>query len=115
MWIMATIVQINQRGSLPKSPFKASDFHQAAKDLAILHAELLLIHPFREGNGRLSRWLANLMCLQAGLPIPDFGFDIPVNDAAHARYLKAVTLGYEKDYRDLTEVFLEALERSAAG
>ena len=54
------------------------------------------------------------MCLQAGLPIPDFGFDIPGNDAAHARYLRAVTQGYEQDYRTLTEVLLEALERSAA-
>lgn len=119
-WPPASRVEANMKRFeetllLPKSPFRASDFHQAAKDLAILHAELLLIHPFREGNGRLSRWLANLMCLQAGLPIPDFGFDIPGNAAAHARYLQALTQGYEQDYRALTEVFLEALERTAAG
>lgn len=29
--------------------------------LAIVHAELILIHPFREGNGRLARLLATLM------------------------------------------------------
>lgn len=51
------------------------------EDLAIIHAEFLLIHPFREGNGRLARWLAELMCLQSGLPLPDFGFDIPGNSA----------------------------------
>ncbi len=34
--------------------------------LAIVHTELILIHPFREGNGRLARLLATLMALQAG-------------------------------------------------
>jgi cell filamentation protein len=99
----------------PKTPFRKSNFCDAADDLAIIHAELLLIHPFREGNGRLARWLADLMCLQAGLPIPKFGFDIPGNDAAHSRYLQAVTKGYEQDYRALADFFLEALERRTAG
>ena len=33
--------------------------------LAITHCELVLIHPYREGNGRTSRLLATLMALQA--------------------------------------------------
>jgi len=28
--------------------------------------ELILIHPFREGNGRIARFLSVLMALQAG-------------------------------------------------
>lgn len=40
--------------------------------LAIVHTELVLIHPFREGNGRLARLFSILMALQAGLPILDF-------------------------------------------
>jgi cell filamentation protein len=99
----------------PKTPFRKSTPREAAEDLAILHAELLLIHPFREGNGRLARWLAELMCLQAGLNRPDYGFDVPGNEAVHARYLEAVTKGYEQDYRALADFFLEALERSTAG
>ena len=35
----------------------------------MVHVELVLIHPFREGNGRLARLLAMLMGLQAGLPM----------------------------------------------
>ena len=42
------------------------------KALAEVHAELVLIHPFREGNGRIARALATLMVLQAGLPPLDF-------------------------------------------
>ena len=41
-----------------------------AKDLvhaiAVTHVELIVIHPFREGNGRLSRLLADVMAVQAG-------------------------------------------------
>jgi len=33
---------------------------------AEVHTELVLIHPFREGNGRCSRILASIMALQAG-------------------------------------------------
>lgn len=33
--------------------------------LAVVHAELILIHPFREGNGRLARLLNALMAAQA--------------------------------------------------
>ena len=40
--------------------------------LAVTHCELVLIHPFREGNGRLSRLLSQLMALQAGLPLLNF-------------------------------------------
>ena len=40
--------------------------------LAVVHVELILIHPFREGNGRLSRLLASVMALQAGWPQLDY-------------------------------------------
>ncbi len=40
--------------------------------IAVVHVELILIHPFREGNGRLSRLLANVMALQAGWPELDY-------------------------------------------
>ena len=34
--------------------------------LAITHCKLVIIHPFREGNGRTSSLLATSMALQAG-------------------------------------------------
>jgi cell filamentation protein len=36
------------------------------KDIAKVHGELLYIHPFREGNGRTARILANLMSRKQG-------------------------------------------------
>ncbi|WP_201286346.1 Fic family protein, partial [Klebsiella pneumoniae] len=39
---------------------------QLIEAIAITHVELILIHPFREGNGRLSRLLADVMAVQGG-------------------------------------------------
>jgi len=47
---------------------------QLVEAIAVVHIELILIHPFREGNGRISRLLANVMALHAGKPELDFSF-----------------------------------------
>ncbi len=47
---------------------------QLIDSIAIVHVEFILIHPFREGNGRLSRLLANVMAQQAGWLELDFTF-----------------------------------------
>ena len=44
-----------------------NDIKKTAKTLATVHVELILIHPFREGNGRVARLLADLMAAQAKL------------------------------------------------
>jgi cell filamentation protein len=94
------------------TPFRSESIDSAVQNLAIVHAELLLIHPFREGNGRLSRWLTDLMCLQAGLPEPDYGFVGKGSKQRQAQYLQGVIKGYSQDYRLLADFFREALERS---
>ena len=55
------------------TPCRIKSTEQQAAALAIVHAEFILIHPFRDGNGRCARLLAMLMGLQAGLPALDFG------------------------------------------
>lgn len=87
---------------------------EVARRLAIVHAELLLIHPFRDGNGRLGRWLADLMALQAGLPAPAYGFVGHGARRQRERYLVAVQQGYLADYDLLADFFREALERALA-
>ncbi len=96
-----------------KTPCRHGDRQRVAEDIAIVHAELLLIHPFREGNGRLARWVADLMSLQAKGPIPDYGFEVRGSRSRSRRYLDAVIQGYERDYADLARFFFEALERGA--
>ena len=83
-----------------------------AQKIAEVHAELLLIHPFREGNGRLARWLAELMSLQAGFPIPDYGFTGKGSKSWQENYLAAVTRGYGQDYTALISFFAETIRRA---
>ena len=45
---------------------------EVVKYLAQSHVEFILIHPFREGNGRLSRLLMNVMAIEAGFGPLDF-------------------------------------------
>ncbi len=82
-----------------------------AEALAIVHVELILIHPFREGNGRLSRLLASVMALQAGWPLPDYA----LWDNRKTDYFAAVQAGMT-DYgpmKDLVKQALRAAARSA--
>jgi cell filamentation protein len=47
-------------------PNKYMDLDMLISDVARVHGELLVVHPFREGNGRTARVLANLMCRKQG-------------------------------------------------
>ncbi len=78
--------------------------------VAAVHAELLLIHPFREGNGRLARWLADLMFLQAGYPMPLYNFSGKGSVRRKKEYLDAVVSGYGQDYAPLTGFFRDCVE-----
>ncbi|MDT8452616.1 MAG: Fic family protein [Gammaproteobacteria bacterium] len=75
--------------------------------LAIVHVEFVLIHPFREGNGRLSRLLANVMGLQAGQPLLDFTY----LDEHKADYFSAIQAGLD-NYEPMTQLFRRVLRAS---
>jgi hypothetical protein len=62
-------------------------------------------------DGRLARWVSDLMALQAGLPAPDYGFAGRGAGRRREAYLEAVKKGYVQDYEPLTAFFVEALER----
>lgn len=59
-------MQLFETEVLAKLPDNYADKHALIKDVAQVHGELLFIHPFREGNGRTSRILANLMVRKQG-------------------------------------------------
>lgn len=94
-----------------KTPCRPGPIERVCLDMAEVHASLLLIHPFREGNGRLARWLAELMALQAGMPLPQYRFTGLGSRQHHEQYLFAVKAGYLEDYRPLVAFFREAIER----
>ena len=77
--------------------------------LAEVHVELVLIHPFREGNGRVSRLLAILMALQAGLPILDFS---DIQEKGREAYFMAVQEGMKRNYEPMEEIFRQIIKTS---
>lgn len=74
--------------------------------IAITHVELILIHPFREGNGRLARLLADVMAAQAGRGLLDYsGWD-----REKERYFGAIRQGVDRDYEPMTRLVADALK-----
>ena len=83
---------------LKKLPDTYPDKASLAKDVAIVHGELLFIHPFREGNGRTARILANLMVRKQGYEGLRF-------DKIHFRdYVVAVQRVSEKNYLPMQRI-----------
>ena len=75
--------------------------------LAETHTELVLIHPFREGNGRVSRLLARLMAAQAGIEIA--GFNALV-ECRREEYFAAVRAGLDRNYSPMRKLFSEMID-----
>jgi len=78
-----------------------------ARSLAEVHAELILIHPFLDGNGRLARLLAVLMAAQAGIN--------PLRLSALAgrgkrTYVQAIQTAMSRDYKPLESLFSSAID-----
>jgi cell filamentation protein len=72
-WIPGLMSAFQRDVLAARTPCAGMDHLQLVRALAMTHAELILIHPFREGNGRLARLLNSLMAFQAGLPALDYG------------------------------------------
>jgi cell filamentation protein len=93
-----------------ETPCVGMDPVRLAAALARTHAELVLIHPFREGNGRCARLLALLMAMQAGLPTLDFwGFA----GRGKRRYVAAVHAALDRDYFPMRACFTDAIRRAS--
>ena len=99
--------QFNDQYLAVYTPCKGMEKEQLIDALAKVHIEYILIHPFREGNGRLSRLLATIMALQAGQPILDF----TIMDKQKERYFAAIQAGLE-NYEPMEELFRRVLHDS---
>lgn len=89
------------------TPCQHMDDDQLVTALATVHIELILIHPFREGNGRLSRLLANVMALQAGQQMLDFSY----LDNNKLAYFAAIQAGLD-NAEPMTVMFKQVLRET---
>ena len=103
-------MELLERGPLRDlTPCRFGDVDAQALAIGTVHAELIRIHPFREGNGRCARLLATLMGLQAGLPVLDFG---GIRGEAKRRYIAAIHAAVGRDYAPIAAVFRAVIART---
>ena len=72
--------------------------------LAVTHVELILIHPFRGGNGRLARLLCDVMAVQADRGLLDY----TEWDRNKKRYFAAIQQGLTRAYDPMIKLISEA-------
>lgn len=80
---------------------------QLIEAVAATHVELILIHPFREGNGRLSRLLADVMAVQAGFGALDYS----AWDRHKTEYFTAIQHGLTGNYQPMQKWVHAAIVR----
>lgn len=92
------------------TPCRFASLGEVARAIAVVHAEIVLIHPFREGNGRVARLLAILMASQAGLPPLDFSGIVK----RHKRraYFVAVRAGMGRNYEPMEKIFTDVIQKT---
>lgn len=99
-----------ERGPLKKfTPCRTGSIDLIAEALAVVHVELMLVHPFREGNGRVGRLLAVLMGLQAGLPALYFE---SLSGRKRRQYFAAVRAGLDQNYEPMAKLFSAVIRRT---
>ena len=86
---------------LLKLPNRYNSKDDLVKDIAKVHAELLFIHPFREGNGRAARVLANLMSRKQGYDALKFEL---VTEKEFGNYVLAVQSSADKNYEKMEKI-----------
>lgn len=94
----------------PNTPCKG-EIENISTQIAKVHTELLLLHPYREGNGRTARLLAILMSYQAGLPGIDFSF-IKSKGKEFNRYIQAVQNGMDNNFELMEEIIRKGIKLS---
>jgi len=92
----------NILNNLPDSYQNQNDL---IRDIALIHSELLFIHPFREGNGRTARIIANMMSYKAGYN--RLKFEEITKKNKFDKYVLAVQKAGIKKYNYMTEIIEE--------
>ena len=82
-------------------PTKYESNQVLIKDIAKVHGEFLFIHPFREGNGRTARVLANLMVRKQGFKGLNFE---KITEKVFPEYVIAVQSVADKNYEPMERI-----------
>lgn len=76
---------------------------EIAKKLALIHCELNVIHPFREGNGRTRRLFLDLLTLNVDYEAIDF------KKISDGEFISACKHGMIQDYEPMGKIYKRLL------
>ncbi len=92
----------------------ASDDIDPLVQLAVVHAQFEIIHPFNDGNGRLGRMLIPLLLYQKGvLQRPMFYLSEYLEEADEVYRSRLLAVTDDGDWQGWIEFFLQALHQQA--
>jgi len=101
------LVDVFVRDVLSCSPFLSDNEEEVYAYVSEVMNEILAIHPFREGNGRLAFMMGNLLLMQNGLP----PLKVYNRYRDERRYYTACEAGrIRKDYKPLATLIAEWTE-----
>jgi len=125
-WIGNTGCPIEQATFVPPSPLRLMDYLQAWEtyvaggDLdvllqcAVVHAQFELIHPFKDGNGRIGRLLIPLfLYLKRALATPNFYLSGYLESHREVYYARLQAISRDNDWTGWIAFFLEAVTQQA--
>lgn len=93
------------------TPCNLLNSEEIAYALGVVHTELVIIHPFREGNGRVARLLSVIMALQSNLPPLNFTrIDQFSNPDGFQKYISAIHAGHGSDYQPIQNIFYSLIK-----
>ena len=99
---LSAAVEEFEKECLNPLPDSFEDYEHLIKHVAPLHAEILFIHPFGEGNGRTARLFADLIAMKRGFG--RFNFE-KITDKSMPEYIAAVQAAADKNYVPMSRLF----------
>lgn len=95
------------------TPCHFKNIEELAYALGVVHIEFILIHPFREGNGRTARLLADLMAMQAKQPPINYSdIDKTQHPEGFSQYILSIHAGMDKNYLPIQHIFKNLIKQS---
>ncbi|MBE0644800.1 MAG: Fic family protein [Bacteroidetes bacterium] len=105
---IATLMEAFEREHLSASTPCQGNEREICEGIARVHAEFILIHPYREGNGRTARLLSTVMAWQADYPTLDFSF-IGRRGKGSGQYIGAIHAAHAGEYEPMEMLMLRAM------
>jgi len=125
-WVGRPNTPISEASYVPPEPSKVPEYmsnleeycHYQEKDrlfqVAVIHAQFELIHPFLDGNGRIGRILIPVFLYEKGvLNSPAFYLSAFLESTRGEYYSRLAAISHNGDWKGWIEYFLRAVELQA--